>query len=254
MSEIRRRAKAVVAYDGTGYYGFERQREVVTIQGEIEEVLTTVTQEDIGVVAAGRTDAGVHATGQVIHFDTGWKGEFSTLEKAMNALLPKAIAVKDLVTASPKFEARKSAISRRYRYTIDNSPLRNPLRRLYAYHWPKALDAEKIAVALKIVVGEHDFAAFGSSPSGRSTLRKVYAADCWREGEYIYIEVEANSFLQHMMRRLVATLLRVGEDSLSPADFQGILERRESDLVKGLAPAHGLCLTQVRYPAEMQGA
>lgn len=248
MEGLRRRAKAVVAYDGTGYFGFERQVGWPTLQEELEKALAGVTQEEIRVVGAGRTDAGVHARGQVIHFDTLWKGPFTTLQRAVNALLPGQLSVREIREVSTEFNARRSASSRRYRYTIYNTPLRNPLRRLYAYHWPGVLDTQKMAEALRMIVGEHDFAAFGTSPSGKSTAREVYAADCWRDGEQVYIEVEANSFLRHMMRRLVATLLQVGRGDLSPADFQSILDSRNPALVKGLAPAHGLCLIEVRYP------
>ncbi len=242
------RLRAAVEYDGTGYAGFQAQVGQVTIQGEIEKALASVTQERIRVVGAGRTDGGVHATGQVVSFSTAWKRPLAELQRGLNALLPPDIAVRELGEAEPEFHARKSALSRRYRYTIYNHPVRSPLTRLYAYHWAGPLDVAAMREAAKWLVGIHDFASFGRARPGGSTVRQVLDADCWQEGDFIYIEIEADGFLRGMVRSIVGTLLLVGRGELTPQGFKEIMEAKDRSRAGDAVPAQGLCLTQVRYP------
>lgn len=239
---------AVVEYDGTRYAGFQRQKREITIQGEIERALASVTQEQTKIVGAGRTDAGVHATGQVISFPTGWKRSLSELQRALNALLPFDIAILELSELPLDFHARKSALSRRYRYTIFNRPVRSPLSRLYAYHWVGELDLEAMKGALGFLIGVHDFASFGRARAGGSTMRQVLEVDCRREGDYIDIDLEANAFLKRMVRTIVGTVLLVGRGEVSPQGFKEVLAAKDRSRARDLLPAHGLCLTRVSYP------
>ncbi|MFQ6000410.1 MAG: tRNA pseudouridine(38-40) synthase TruA [Anaerolineae bacterium] len=235
-------------YDGTRYAGFQRQKREITIQEEIEKALASVTQEQTKIVGAGRTDAGVHATGQVISFSTGWKRSLSELQRALNALLPSDIAILELSEVPPDFHARKSALSRKYRYTIFNRSVRSPLSRLYAYHWVGGLDLEAMEEALGSLIGVHDFASFGRAQPGGSTMRQMLEVDCHREGNYIYIDLEANAFLKRMVRSIAGTLLLVGRGELSPQGFKEVLEAKDRSRAGDLLPAHGLCLTKVSYP------
>jgi tRNA pseudouridine38-40 synthase len=224
-----RNLKAVIEYDGTEYAGFQRQTDLPTIQGELERALSEVTQEKSRVVGAGRTDAGVHAQGQVINFLTGWKRSVEELHRAFNALLSPHIAVKELSVVPSDFHARFSAVTREYRYTILNQELRSPLR------------------GLGYLVGAHDFASFGSPTQGESTVRDVLRASCVREGPDIYVDMEANAFLRHMVRSIVGTLLLVGRGIMSPADVKGVLEAMDRSQAGPPVPGHGLCLVRVNY-------
>jgi len=239
---------AVVEYDGTRYAGFQRQKREITVQEEIEKALASVTQEQTKIMGAGRTDAGVHATGQVISFSTGWKRSLSELQRALNALLPFDIGILELSEVALDFHARKSALSRRYRYTILNRPVRLPLSRLYAYHWVGELDLEAMKEALGSLIGVHDFASFGRARPGGNTVRQMLEVDCRREGEYIYIDLVANGFLKRMVRCIVGTLLLVGRGEVSPQRFKEVLEAKDRSRAGDPLPAHGLCLTKVSYP------
>lgn len=235
-------------YDGTRYAGFQRQRREITVQEEIEKALASVTQEQSRIVGAGRTDAGVHATGQVISFSISWKLSLSELQRGLNALLPFDIAILELSEVPLDFHARKSALSRRYRYTIFNRPVRSPLSQLYAYHWVGELDIEAMKEALGSLIGVHDFASFGRARPGGSTVRQMLEVDCCREGNYIYIDLVANAFLKRMVRSIVGTLLLVGRGEVSPQGFKEVLEAKDRNRAGDPLPAHGLCLTKVSYP------
>jgi len=239
--------RATVEYDGTDYYGFQWQADRPTVQGELERALAAITQEMIRITAAGRTDAGVHARGQVIAFHTQWRHPLADLERALNALLAKDVAVRELSLAEEGFHPRFSARSREYRYTIFNQPLRSPLARRFAYHYPYPLDVEAMDQAAGVLIGTHDFATFGQPPQGENTVRRVLRAGCSQEGPFVYFDIEANAFLQRMVRSIVGTLLQVGSDKLSPQDFAGILHAAERSLAGPTAPPHGLCLMRVNY-------
>ena len=245
-SEIRN-IKAVVEYDGTAYAGFQQQPDVPTIQGELEKALAEVTQAKADVVGAGRTDAGVHAMGQVIHFLSGWKRSLEELHRALNALLSQDIAIKQVTVVDSDFHARYSALTRKYQYTILNQEIRSPMEARYAYHHEQLLDAGAMGEALNCLVGTHDFASFGQPTQGDSTVRDIVRASCVREGSHIHVDLTANAFLRHMVRTVVGTLLLVGRGKLSPGDFKGILEAKDRSHAGPPAPAHGLCLLRVNY-------
>jgi len=240
--------KAVLEYDGTRYLGFQIQPHGPTIQGEVELALYRLTGQRVRIKAAGRTDAGVHSEGQVIAFRVEWKHPLVDLHRGLNALLPKDIAVKELSIAPEGFHPRFSAVSREYRYTILNTPWPSPLRGRFAYHFPWALDLEAMKKATSYLVGEHDFASFGSPTKGENTVRRVYRADWRKDGDFLHFEIEANAFLKRMVRLMVGTLLRVGQGKIPPEEVKAILEARDISLSGPAVPACGLCLVRVNYP------
>ncbi len=217
------------------------------MQEALEKALEQITQAPVGVLAAGRTDAGVHAEGQVIAFDTPWRHSLAELTRAMNAVLPPDVAVRDVVQVRPDFHPRFDAVSRRYRYTVYNAPERAPLARRTSLFWPWSLNLEAMKEATTFVVGEHDFAAFGRSPQGDVTVRRVIQAYWVAQGPWLFFEIEANAFLYRMVRSIVGTLLEVGQVKLSPADFAAILASCDRSQAGQTAPAHGLCLMEVKY-------
>lgn len=239
--------KAVVEYDGTEYLGFQIQRRGRTVQGEIERALALVTQQRVRIVGAGRTDAGVHAKGQVIHFTVSWGHSLAELHRALNAVLPADVAVIELQEAPPEFHARYDARSREYVYTIYNGPVRSPLAARYAYHFAKPLDVAAMNQACTCLVGTHDFLPFGWPPRGENTVRTVYRAGCRREGMFVYVEIEADAFLRAMVRRIVGNLLLVGTGELSVEGFGHLLSLKHRRTPAVAAPAHGLCLVRVNY-------
>lgn len=217
------------------------------MQGVLENALEAITGQRVRVVGAGRTDAGVHARGQVIAFNIVWRHSLDDLERALNAVLPEDVAVRDLSTVAPDFHPRYSARSRTYEYTIYNHPLRSPLARRTAWHVPLPLDVAAMAQATQAIIGEHDFAAFGRAPRGENTVRQVMRAE-WRvDGPFLFFEIEANAFLYRMVRHLVNALKKVGEGTWTSQDLAEVLRSRDRRRVQGLAPAHGLCLVAVTY-------
>lgn len=251
-----RRYRATIAYDGTGYHGFQRQTNASpTIQGALEAALERITRQRVGVIGAGRTDAGVHATGQVIAFDLTWKHAPGDLKNALNATLPDEIAVWQLQEAGPEFHPRFDATSRMYRYRLWQAPLQDPLGRHRQWHVREPLDTMAIQRAVDHLQGEHDFASFGTPPQGpgRETRRTVYRA-AWsareaRQHEACVHEftVEANAFLYRMVRSLVGTLREVGAGRISPAAFGDILAAADRARSGPTAPPHGLTLVGVKY-------
>jgi tRNA pseudouridine38-40 synthase len=239
--------RATVAYDGTDFCGFQVQAAQRTVQGDLEAALAAVTQETVRVVGAGRTDSGVHALGQVVAFRTTWRRSVSELYRAWNAVLPKDVAVWTLVEAEPGFHPRFGAQSRTYRYTIWNHPVDNPLVRRVALWHPRALDLSQMADVTGLLIGEHDFATFGTPPQGRCTIRRVHRAEWARDGQMLYLGIEANAFLYRMVRSIVGTLLQVGAGDLTAAQFASIFAAAERSRAGPTAPAHGLCLMAVKY-------
>jgi tRNA pseudouridine38-40 synthase len=242
-----RKVKATIEYDGTRYAGFQKQPNQLTVQSEVEQALAEVSQEETRVVGAGRTDAGVHATGQVVHFPTDWKRSLEELHRACNALLPRDIAIREMAWTEPDFHARFSAVSRQYRYTILNREVRSPLEARYSYQYATPLDVDAMAEAVRYLVGRHDFASFGQPTCGDSTIRDAIRASCVTEDHHIYVDLTANAFLRRMVRSIVGTLVLVGMGKMSPLDLKRILQARDRSQAGAPVPAHGLCLVRVNY-------
>ncbi|MCS6773053.1 MAG: tRNA pseudouridine(38-40) synthase TruA [Anaerolineae bacterium] len=245
--------RATVAYDGTDFAGFQRQANARTVQGEIEAALRRLLDREVTLLAAGRTDAGVHAMGQVIAFSVeGWRHPLETLMRALNATLPEDIAVRSIQPSPPGFHPRYSALSRMYEYTAYVDPVRRPLQRRNAWHLEHPVDLARMNAAAAILVGEHDFAAFGQPPSGddeETTVRRVLRAE-WRAGDEGEVRfcIEANAFLYKMVRRIVRALVNVGLGKSQPEEVRSLLDSKDPQRLKGIAPACGLCLVKVTYP------
>lgn len=241
------RYQIVVAYDGSDFQGSQRQaaRAGRTVQGELEKALRVLGWQGRSVLLAGRTDRGVHADGQVAAFDLDWRHDLSRLQKALNALLPSDMAVRQIGEAPPDFHPRFSAVARRYRYRLFCAETRDPLRERYAWRvWPPVGDLRPLAA---LWPGTHDFAAFGSAPHpGGSTIRTVYAAHWTQQGDEWTFDIEADAFLYRMVRRLVYVQVAVGQGRLSLDALASALQEQTS-LPAGLAPPHGLTLLAVRY-------
>ncbi len=245
---------AVVEYDGTNYHGWQLQKDLPTIQGSIESALGHILQTPTRVHGAGRTDAGVHALGQVAHFLADWSHSVEELRRGCNALLPVDIVLKKLEPASDDFHARHSARAKTYEYQIINQPIRSPLKRLYAWHIPYQLDVELMNRAASHLIGSHNFATFGSPTEGTpSTIREMLEARCemMKSGESIRFVIRGTGFLRYMVRSIVGTLVLVGKRKIMPEDFREILESCDRSLSGPTVPAHGLCLVHVDYDHPM---
>jgi tRNA pseudouridine38-40 synthase len=239
------RLLAIVEYDGTDFEGFQIQQRRRTVQGEIEKALQQITGEKIRVTGAGRTDTGVHAAGMGVHFDTAWNRTPEILQRALNAVLPTDIAIRQITLVPPNFSARFSAKSRAYRYTILNEAVRSPLADRYALVVAETLEADAMDAAARCLIGPHDFGAFGTPPSGDNPVREMYVAQVRRDGERVLIDLEANAFLYRMVRRIVGTLIPVGKGALSVAEFRQVLEKKRR--AGQSVPSHGLSLIAVKY-------
>lgn len=248
----RRNILLVLEYDGTHYAGFQWQTGAPTIQAEIETALARLTGERIRITAAGRTDAGVHARGQVATFKTLSLLDVRDMQRALNALLPLDIAVVSARDVAADVHARFSAVRRTYRYTILNTAVRSPLLRATSYHVGGSLDVAAMHEAAQVLVGIHDFAAFGGPMhEGGSTVRMIYRLECQREGDLVLVEIEANAYLSRMVRHIVGTLLAVGRGRLSAADVAEVLAAKDRNRVQAAVPAHGLCLMDIGYSKEL---
>ncbi|MCL4301706.1 MAG: tRNA pseudouridine(38-40) synthase TruA [Anaerolineae bacterium] len=245
-----RRYRAIIEYDGTDFLGFQIQAQGRTVQGEIEKSLQQVTRAAIRIDGAGRTDTGVHATGQVIAFNTTWRHPLAELHRALNATLPDDIVVSDLKIVDLTFHPRFSALSRSYSYAVMNQPWVSVLRRRYAYHVRKPLDVGAMNEASQYLIGSHDFTSFGKPPYGDNTVREVSRAEWFATGSLLTFEITANAFLYRMVRTIVGTLVQVGLGQLAANEIKSILEARDLMRSAPPAPPHGLCLVRVTYPAE----
>lgn len=239
----------IVEYDGTNYCGFQFQANQPTIQAEIEEALFKLTGERRRIVAASRTDSGVHAEGQVVSFRTGSALPVETFVKGLNYYLPKDIAVKSAHRVDDSFNVRRDAISREYNYYILNSPARSPLKRHCAHLVAGELNLEEMNRACEALVGEHDFTSFVTNYDGvKSTIRRVYKAEVTRHKALVIFNMVAKSFLPHQVRNTVGALVRVGLGKMSVSEFNNIMQAKKPGVAGPAAPAYGLCLMRVNYP------
>ena len=237
-----------MAYDGTRYAGFQVQPNAPTVQAELERALSILCDERVRVTGAGRTDAGVHASGQVIDFRTASALDGATIGRGVNALLPEDIAVSGLGPAAEEFHARFSATGRTYEYRIRNAPERDPLERLREHHVDTPLDVAAMRDASTALVGRKDFSAFAAGPGGVRTIR---SAEWCSEGSLVRFEITADAFLRGMVRAIVGTLLWVGRGKIDSAAFGDIVDSRDRGKAGPSAPANGLCLVSVQYDQEL---
>jgi len=236
----------IVEYDGSRYHGSQYQENAPTVQAELESALGSLTAEVIRIAAASRTDAGVHAEGQVISFLTDTRFPMETWVKGMNFYLSPDVAVKAAYEVPGSFDVRRHALSRRYRYTVLNSRGRSPLKRRFTYLVPHALNVAAMNCACDVLIGEHDFSPFASA-TGRRTERRVLRAEWEVEEDVLAFYMEADSFLPHQVRNTVGGLLRVGQGKMEVDTFWSMARSGRPGVVGPAAPAHGLCLSRVNY-------
>jgi tRNA pseudouridine38-40 synthase len=246
------RYQVIIGYDGTAFSGMQRQANADTVQGAVENALRQIGWQGSSLLAAGRTDAGVHAAGQVVAFDLDWQHPLIDLQNALNANLPPEISVRDVRQAPPEFHPRFDALSRTYEYRIITEPTRNPLRERYAWRvWPQPEHA-LLQTCAGLLIGEHDFAAFGTSPiEGGATIRNVYRSEWQFSGSEIRYLVCANAFLYHMVRRMVFLQVEIALGKAEIETLTAALADSAAGIIQGLAPAHGLVLLAVEYPPEV---
>ena len=246
--------KLVLAYDGTDFRGWAKQPGVRTVGGVLEDALAKVLRESPGLSVAGRTDAGVHAEGQVASFSSSGAVEPSRVQRAINGMLSPEVVVLRASVAPGSFDARRSARGREYRYRIDGAAVPNPFTARFVWHRPGDLDLKAIQRASNFLTGEHDFASFcRASKLPSSTVRILRELSLSKRGREIVITAKADSFLHQMVRSLVGTLVAVGEGKMDPASMPAILEARNRSAAGPVAPPHGLSLVRVLYTASTSG-
>ncbi len=247
--EPRRNLRLLLEYDGSRYHGWQRQKGDLSIQQVIEEALQRLTGEQVALIGSGRTDAGVHALGQVASFRTTSAIPLKAFHEGLNSMLPYDIAVLEAREAPPEFHARKSALSKTYEYRILNRPSRSPLHHHYGWWLAHRLDPEGMIAAAAALPGEHDFSAFRASGSGnRNPVRRIFTAR-WQThpGGWLRFTITGNGFLRGMVRSLVGTMVEVGKGKAEPALLAELLKSGERRLAGPTAPAQGLYLVAVVY-------
>lgn len=238
-----------MAYEGTAYHGWQLQPVLPTVQGVVTEALSRLLREPVKVVGASRTDAGVHALGQVTSFSTRSGLSLLAIRSGVNALVPQDIRVPTVAEAPTDFDARRWARSKRYVYLIDNGPVALPLLHRYAYHIPRPLDHSAMRAALGALRGKHDFSAFCAAPGRvRTPICTVFSTRLVSRRNLIAILVSADSFLHHMVRNVVGSLVEVGLGRRPEAWIRDLLAGRDRSQAGPTAPAQGLTLLRVSYP------
>jgi tRNA pseudouridine38-40 synthase len=244
--------QVILIYDGTDFFGFQRQEKVRTVQGVFELALHNIGWQGRNILAAGRTDAGVHASGQVITFELDWAHSDRDLQRALNANLPNDVSVKQIEIVDESFHPRYGALARQYQYRIICREYRQPLEERYAWRvWP-SLNLDIMRAGAQHFLGTHDFAAFGSPlQPGGSTVRTVYQAE-WNEAGHEYtFDIQGNAFLYHMVRRIVFFLVQIGQGKVDPKMVTTRLQKDDEERVQGLAPSCGLNLVKVIYSQQI---
>jgi tRNA pseudouridine38-40 synthase len=243
-----RRLKLVLEYDGTAYHGWQVQPGLDTIQGRLEAVLSRVAGAPVQVRGAGRTDAGVHALGQVASCTAAVRLDDGALRRALNALLPDDIVVCHAETVVPDFDARRSARAKTYRYTLLRREHPSAIDARFSLHVSHPLDREAMAEAAQCLIGTHDFSAFRAGTCAAATPIRTITRAAWRvDGDRWQFEIDGNAFLQHMVRIIVGTLLEIGRGKRGAADLAAILASRDRRAAGKTALPHGLCLVSVAY-------
>jgi tRNA pseudouridine38-40 synthase len=249
------RYQLTLSYDGTDFFGSQRQAKHRTVQGELEDALRTLGWSERSILISGRTDTGVHATGQVAAFDLVWSHADGDLVRALNASLPADVAVRDAHVVNAKFHPRFDATSRRYRYKLFCQPLRDPIRERFAWRVNGHVDENTLVSSAKNFLGTHDFSAFGSPTTPKGTTVRTVMKSEWTQAdkdEWHY-EVQADAFLYRMVRRLVFVQVAVAQGKVSAEKIACSLAEpapagKRSEIPAGLALAHGLTLVEVTYP------
>lgn len=240
--------KLTIEYDGSDFHGWQIQPDQPTIQNEIQQILQSMTQEHIIVHGSGRTDAGVHALGQVAHFSCDTRIGPERFQIALNQMLPPGIVIRECRTVNEHFHARFSAKGKTYRYKILNSPLPRAIGRHYFWHVRSPLHVKNMQTAADHLIGEMDFKSFeGTGSPRKTTVRHIDRAQFFVEDDWVTFEISGNGFLKFMVRNIVGTLVDVGLGSLTPDEFRSILHSKDRQNAGATAPPQGLCLLHVDY-------
>jgi tRNA pseudouridine38-40 synthase len=240
-------------YDGTRFCGWQSQRNERSVQQTLEEAISTVADHPTSVVCAGRTDAGVHALGQVVHFESDANRPERAWTIGVNSNLPEDVSVRWAVRVGEEFHARFSARARTYRYVIHNAKSRSALLARRAWWHHRRLEIDRMRAAANFLIGEHDFSSLRASEcQARSPVRTVLSVDVGRSGDVVWIEVKANAFLHHMVRNIAGTLVRIGRQDAEPEWMGDVLESRDRKVAGMTAPACGLYLLRVDYGAGLK--
>lgn len=243
-----RNIKLTIEYDGKDFNGWQKQPNKLNIQGEIERAIYNITKEEVDLIGSGRTDAGVHAFGQIANFKTNSNISIEKMAIAINSQLKNSIVVKKAEEVDERFHSRYNAKRKTYRYVINNTEYGSAIYRNLEYHFPIKLNVEKMQEAAKYFEGEHDFKAFKSSgTSGRNSVRTIYKAEVKTDGERILIELTGNGFLYNMVRIISGTLLDVGLGKIEPSEIEDIINSKDRTKAGKTLPAHGLYLVKVNY-------
>jgi tRNA pseudouridine38-40 synthase len=243
-----RNIKLILEYDGTSYHGWQKQPGLPTIQKVLEDSLFLLFQERVETASAGRTDAGVHAKGQVVNFTTHTSISSPHIQPALNSYLPKDIRVKKVRQVEMDFHARKSALGRVYRYLIYNGGFLSPFYRNFVWWVPFNLDPDLMRKAGKFLIGKRDFSSFQSQGSSvSSTVREIKKFSLFEKGKFVLIYIEADSFLYKMARNIVGTLVEIGRKKIVACEMEKILEAGDRRMAGPTAPPQGLCLVRVKY-------
>lgn len=244
-----RRYKCIVSYDGSSFFGYQLQPNKRTIQGEIENVLQRLHKgQYVRIQASGRTDAGVHAIGQVFHFDSPLQIPMFKWEKALNSLLPKDITIKEVEEVSIDFHSRFDVVGKEYRYFVHLTNKRDPFRRNFVYSYPFSLDSEAIKRGMSHLIGTHDFTSFCSAKTEvENKVRTIYFIKLIEENDMLIFKFSGNGFLYNMVRIMVGTLLEIGRGDREPDSILEVLEKRDRSFAGKTAPAEGLYLWEVKY-------
>lgn len=245
----KKRIKLEVAYDGTNYHGWQVQPEAITIEGVLNKHLSELLKEDIKVIGASRTDAGVHAYGNVAVFDTVNRIPSEKIGLALNTRLPEDIRVQSSREVSADFHPRHCDSVKTYEYHILNTNISIPTERLYSYFFYRKLDIEKMQNAANYLIGEHDFKSFCSAKTQvTETVRTIYQLKVFREGNLVKIQISGSGFLYNMVRIITGTLLQVGIGYFQPEEVKVILDKKDRTVAGPCAPARGLRLVNIYYP------
>lgn len=240
-----------IEYDGSQFFGWQRQREVPSVQQELERALSVICGEHVDVFCAGRTDAGVHGTGQVVHFDVSAIRPIRAWTMGVNTKLPSSIAVRWAKEVSQEFHARFSATARRYRYIIYNHNLRSGILSQGVSHYHGELDESLMHQAGQYLLGENDFSSFRAAQcQSKSPWRNLHHLKVTRQNRYIIVDIKANAFVHHMVRNIVGSLIEVGKKTQEPEWIKWLLEIKDRNQAAATAKAEGLYLVEVDYPKE----
>ena len=243
-----RNIKLTIEYDGKDFNGWQKQPNKLNIQGEIERVIENITGEKVELIASGRTDAGVHAMGQVANFKTNSNISIEKLPIAINSQVKNSIRIQNAEEVDEKFHSRYNCKRKTYRYVIDNSKYGSAIYRNISYHMPIPLNIEEMKKAIKYFEGEHDFKAFKSSgTSSKSSIRTIYKANIITEGPNIAVDLTGNGFLYNMVRIIVGTLVDVGLGKINAEDIPNIIESKDRTKAGKTLPPQGLMLLRVEY-------